>query len=79
MDSDANLPTDSDEDEEWAATGNIAGDGGETSIGIKRQARYEAWKVREIKRILRDKEESEAYEKELQEVERRRKMTDEER
>jgi len=35
--------------------------------------------VRELKRILRDREEMEEYEKELTEVERRRKMTDEER
>ena len=46
---------------------------------MKRQAKYEAWKVRELRRILRDRDELEAYEKELAEIERRRKMTDEER
>ena len=46
---------------------------------MKRQARYEAWKVRELRRILRDRDEMQAYELELEEIERRRKMTDEER
>ena len=35
--------------------------------------------MRELRRILRDREEMEDYEKELAEIERRRKMTDEER
>jgi len=48
-------------------------------LSVKGQVVYEAWKVRELKRILRDREEMKEYEKELAEIERRRKMTDEER
>ena len=61
MDSDANLPESSDDDD-WVLDGsydlqvavkdeNEEGD----SVRVKRQAKYEAWKVRELKRILRDK------------------------
>ena len=69
MDSDANLPdtsSDSEQDE----------DGG---MGVRAQAEYEAWKVRELRRILRDREEVERYEAEIAEIERRRKMTEAER
>ncbi|CAG5116234.1 unnamed protein product [Candidula unifasciata] len=40
---------------------------------------YELWKLRELKRIKRDREEREAMEKEKQDVEKLRNMTEEER
>ena len=68
-DSDANLPiTESDESEQ------DVGEGG--NMGVKAQANYEAWKVRELKRILRDREEQKAFEEEQAEVERRRGLTE---
>ena len=71
-DSDANLPmTSSDESE------NDLEESGKK--GVKSQAKYEAWKVRELKRILRDREEQKAYEDEQAEVERRRGLTEAER
>ncbi len=76
MDSDANLPETSGDDDDDIDHENNEDVG---QIDVKRQARYEAWKVRELKRILRDREEMESYEKELAEIERRRKLTDEER
>ena len=72
MDSDANLPSSSEDD-------FLSSDGQDAEVNVARQAKYEAWKVRELKRILRDQEEKVSYERELADIERRRKMTDEER
>ncbi len=46
---------------------------------MNNQEAYEAWKVRELRRIKRDRDEAGKREKELAEIERRRKMTDAER
>ena len=51
MDSDANLPTSSDEEAEHGE------EKPEGILSVKGQALYEAWKVRELRRILRDREE----------------------
>lgn len=40
---------------------------------------YQLWKIRELKRIKRDKEEEESRFKEQEQIERRRQMTNEER
>lgn len=64
-DSDGNLPFVDDEDEDRDyLNSNMA---------------YEEWKMRELKRIKRDRDEKQAREFELKEIERRRNMSDLER
>ena len=47
--------------------------------GLDAEGEYAAWKLRELKRVKREREEIEASEKEREEVERRRNLTAEER
>lgn len=47
--------------------------------GVDPEAEYAAWKLRELKRVKREREAIEAAEKEREEVERRRNLTAEER
>lgn len=46
---------------------------------LNSQVAYEQWKVRELRRIKRDRDERLAREQEKKEIERRRNMTDAER
>ena len=43
------------------------------------ESEYEAWKLRELRRMKRDKEEKETIERERDEIDRMRNMTEEER
>lgn len=47
--------------------------------GLDPDAEYAAWKLRELKRLKRDREAIEQREKEIEEIERRRNLTQEER
>ncbi|KAH9910105.1 splicing factor, Prp19-binding domain-containing protein [Xylariomycetidae sp. FL2044] len=51
----------------------------DTEDDVDVEAEYAAWKLRELKRIKREREAIEAREKEREEVERRRNLTEEER
>ncbi|KAI1406885.1 splicing factor, Prp19-binding domain-containing protein [Hypoxylon sp. FL1857] len=51
----------------------------DTEDDVDPDAEYAAWKLRELKRIKREREAIEAREKEREEVERRRNLTEEER
>lgn len=64
-----------DDDEQEAAEEGAIDD----RDGVDPEAEYAAWKLRELKRIKREREAIEAAEKEREEVERRRNLTAEER
>ncbi|KAF4626204.1 hypothetical protein G7Y89_g11957 [Cudoniella acicularis] len=55
------------------------GDDVDDTDDIDPEAEYAAWKLRELKRIKREREAIEQREKELEEVERRKNLTEEER
>ncbi|KAH6680492.1 micro-fibrillar-associated protein 1 [Halenospora varia] len=55
------------------------GDGVDDTDDLDPEAEYAAWKLRELRRIKRDREAIEEREKELEEVERRKNLTEEER
>ena len=63
------------DDDEDIAPENLIDD----TDGLDPEAEYAAWKVRELKRLKRDREALIAREKEIEEVERRRNLTAEER
>ena len=50
-----------------------------SNVSKMSQVEYEAWKLREMKRLKRDREEAEAVAKEQAELERLRNLTEEER
>ena len=52
---------------------------GEDQKYLQSNVNYESWKMRELRRIKRDREERRQRETELKEIERRRNMTDEQR
>ena len=68
-DSDENLP-------DWARDSDQET---EDRTYLNNQQAYEDWKIRELSRIKRSRDEQKARDFELQEIERRRKMTDAER
>ncbi|PLB44356.1 hypothetical protein P170DRAFT_450491 [Aspergillus steynii IBT 23096] len=70
----ANRAWDDDDELEFAEEGAI-----DDKDGVDPEAEYAAWKLRELKRIKREREAIEASEKEREEIERRRNLTAEER
>jgi microfibrillar-associated protein 1 len=68
-DSDENMP-------DWARDSDQET---EDRTYLNNQQAYEDWKIRELRRIKRGRDEQKARDLELQEIERRRKMTDAER
>lgn len=63
-----------DDDDEVAAEDMV-----DDTDGLDPEAEYAAWKLRELKRLKRDREAIEQREKEIEEVERRRNLTQAER
>jgi microfibrillar-associated protein 1 len=63
-----------DDDDEVAAEDVV-----DDTDGLDPEAEYAAWKIRELKRLKRDREAVEQREKEIEEVERRRNLTQAER
>jgi microfibrillar-associated protein 1 len=63
-----------DDDDEVAAEDVV-----DDTDGIDPESEYAAWKLRELKRLKRDREAIEQREKELEEIERRRNLTQSER
>lgn len=63
------------DDEEEIAPEDMVDD----TDGLEPEAEYAAWKLRELKRLKRDREAIEEREKEIEEIERRRNLTQEER
>ncbi|KAH8668273.1 splicing factor, Prp19-binding domain-containing protein [Tricladium varicosporioides] len=55
------------------------GDGVDDTDDLDPEAEYAAWKLRELRRIKRDREAIEERERELEEIERRKNLTEEER
>ena len=67
------IETDDENDEVRVKSDDVSND------SIMYQVEYEAWKLREMKRLKRDREEAEAVAKEQAELERLRNLTEEER
>ena len=63
----------------WDDDEEMDGDIVDDTDGLDPEAEYEAWKLRELKRVKRERDAIEAAEKEREEVERRRNLSKEER
>lgn len=84
--SNSDTDSDSDDDENGATTATAAAaiaaaalEDVDTEDDVDPEAEYAAWKLRELKRIKRQRERIEEKEKEREELERRRNLTEEER
>ncbi|MCJ1232428.1 hypothetical protein MMC14_000380 [Varicellaria rhodocarpa] len=63
----------------WDDDEEIGGDTIDDTDGLDPEAEYEAWKLREFKRVKRERDTIETAEKEREEVDRRRNLSKEER